>query len=143
MLFLLSAADGWLEDLFDPFLLNSEPSKNGFGNSAEFLNSYVMNYTRNESETADAADPHSERMPDGTLRSLSGQPSEQKSRKVFTLGWQRHQTGSLTLRIPSRSRPHIIQKTGIKSESDTAVLKFKVNEGIRAMLEQTNRTLRR
>ncbi|HSE31611.1 MAG TPA: hypothetical protein VLA93_08535, partial [Pyrinomonadaceae bacterium] len=30
---------------FDAFLLNSGPSNNGFGNSAEFLNSYVINYT--------------------------------------------------------------------------------------------------
>lgn len=31
--------------LMDPFLLNSGPSNNGFGNSADYLNQYVFNYT--------------------------------------------------------------------------------------------------
>src|SRR5204863_8663244 len=29
----------------DPFLLNSGPSNNGFGNSADYLNQYVVSYT--------------------------------------------------------------------------------------------------
>src|SRR6185503_604682 len=45
MLFLISPLMPRWKIFFDPFLLNSGPSKNGFGNSAEFLNSYVMNYT--------------------------------------------------------------------------------------------------
>ena len=45
MLFLISPLPARWKDFFDPFLLNSGPSSNGFGNSAEFLNSYVMNYT--------------------------------------------------------------------------------------------------
>ena len=31
--------------LLDPFLLNSGPSNNGFGNSADYLNQYVVSYT--------------------------------------------------------------------------------------------------
>jgi ABC-type transport system involved in multi-copper enzyme maturation permease subunit len=31
--------------LFDPFLLNSGPSGNGFGNSADYLNQYIVSYT--------------------------------------------------------------------------------------------------
>ena len=38
---------GWTRGkiLLDPFLLNSGPSKNGFGNSADYLNQYVYSYT--------------------------------------------------------------------------------------------------
>ena len=42
MLFLLS---GRAKNLLDPFLLNSGPSKNGFGNSADYLNQYIYSYT--------------------------------------------------------------------------------------------------
>ena len=42
MAFLLS---GRVRDLLDPFLLNSGPSNNGFGNSADYLNQYVFSYT--------------------------------------------------------------------------------------------------
>jgi ABC-2 type transport system permease protein len=45
MLFVVSPLSDRWKTFFDPFLLNSGPSKNGFGNSAEFLNSYVMSYT--------------------------------------------------------------------------------------------------
>ena len=45
MLFLPWALTVRWRNFFDAFLLNSGPSNNGFGNSAEFLNSYVMNYT--------------------------------------------------------------------------------------------------
>ncbi len=45
MLFLVAPLSVRWSSFFDPFLLSSGPSKNGFGNSAEFLNSYVMNYT--------------------------------------------------------------------------------------------------
>jgi len=45
MLFLLAPLSVRWRSFFDPFLLNSGPSNNGFGNSAGFLNSYVMNYT--------------------------------------------------------------------------------------------------
>jgi len=44
MLFLTWALTVRWRNFFDAFLLNSGPSNNGFGNSAEFLNSYVMNY---------------------------------------------------------------------------------------------------
>ncbi len=36
-----------MRDLLDPFLLNSGPSRNGFGNSADFLNSFVYSYSAN------------------------------------------------------------------------------------------------
>jgi ABC-type transport system involved in multi-copper enzyme maturation permease subunit len=42
MLFLVN---GRWKTLLDPFLLNSGPSKNGFGNSAAYLNQYVYSYT--------------------------------------------------------------------------------------------------
>ena len=42
MLFLVN---GRWKTLLDPFLLNSGPSKNGFGNSADYLNQYVYSYT--------------------------------------------------------------------------------------------------
>jgi len=45
MLFLPWALTVRWRNFFDAFLLSSGPSNNGFGNSAEFLNSYVMNYT--------------------------------------------------------------------------------------------------
>lgn len=45
MLFMMSPMTVRWRSFFDPFLLNSGPSNNGFGNSAEFLNGYVMNYT--------------------------------------------------------------------------------------------------
>src|SRR6185369_13158676 len=45
MLFIISPLTVRWRSFFDPFLLNSGPSNNGFGNSAEFLNSYVMSYT--------------------------------------------------------------------------------------------------
>jgi ABC-type transport system involved in multi-copper enzyme maturation permease subunit len=45
MLFLLRPLTVRWRSLLDPFLLNSGPSNNGFGNSADFLNSYVVNYT--------------------------------------------------------------------------------------------------
>ena len=45
MLFLLASLPARWKIFFDPFLLNSGPGKNGFGSSAEFLNSYVMDYT--------------------------------------------------------------------------------------------------
>ena len=45
MLFLISPLMPRWKIFFDPFLLNSGPANNGFGNSAEFLNTYVMNYT--------------------------------------------------------------------------------------------------
>src|SRR6185369_7869062 len=45
MLFILAPLTARWKIFFDPFLLNSGPSKNGFGNSAEFLNSYVTDYT--------------------------------------------------------------------------------------------------
>lgn len=46
MLFFLSPLTLRWKIFFDAFLLSSGPSNNGFGNSAEFLNSYVMNYSR-------------------------------------------------------------------------------------------------
>jgi len=42
MLFLVN---GRWKTLLDPFLLNSGPGKNGFGNSADYLNQYVYSYT--------------------------------------------------------------------------------------------------
>jgi ABC-2 type transport system permease protein len=42
---LLFLASGRGKILLDPFLLNSGPSRNGFGNSAEYLNQYVYTYT--------------------------------------------------------------------------------------------------
>ena len=45
MLFLVSPLTLRGKIFFDAFLLSSGPSNNGFGNSAEFLNSYVVNYT--------------------------------------------------------------------------------------------------
>ena len=45
MLFLLAGLPVRWRNFFDAFLLNSGPSNNGFGNSADFLNSYVMSYT--------------------------------------------------------------------------------------------------
>ena len=45
MLVLISPLTARWKIFFDPFLLNSGPDKNGFGNSAEFLNRYVMTYT--------------------------------------------------------------------------------------------------
>jgi ABC-type transport system involved in multi-copper enzyme maturation permease subunit len=42
MMFLVN---GRSKTLLDPFLLNSGPSKNGFGNSADYLNQYVYSYT--------------------------------------------------------------------------------------------------
>jgi ABC-type transport system involved in multi-copper enzyme maturation permease subunit len=45
MLFLVAPLSVRWRSFFDPFLLSSGPSNNGFGNSAEFLNSYAMNYT--------------------------------------------------------------------------------------------------
>ena len=45
MLFLVSPLTIRWKIFFDAFLLSSGPSNNGFGNSAEFLNSYVVTYT--------------------------------------------------------------------------------------------------
>src|SRR6185503_20151715 len=45
MLFLVSPLPIRWKIFFDAFLLSSGPSNNGFGNNAEFLNSYVMTYT--------------------------------------------------------------------------------------------------
>jgi len=45
MLLLVSPLTIRWKIFFDAFLLSSGPSNNGFGNSAEFLNSYVMTYT--------------------------------------------------------------------------------------------------
>jgi len=45
MLFLLSGFSNPVRTLLDPFLLNTGPSRNGFGNSADFLNQYVYNYS--------------------------------------------------------------------------------------------------
>jgi len=45
MLFLVSPLPLRWKIFFDAFLLSSGPSNNGFGNSAEFLNSNVMSYT--------------------------------------------------------------------------------------------------
>lgn len=45
MLIVISPLTARWKIVFDPFLLNSGPGNNGFGSSAEFLNSYVMNYT--------------------------------------------------------------------------------------------------
>ena len=42
---LLSGLGARWRNLLDPFLLNSGPSNNGFGNSAEYLDQYVMTYT--------------------------------------------------------------------------------------------------
>src|SRR5258708_9346561 len=35
---------GW-RNVLDPFLLNSGPSNNGFGNGADYLNQYIVSYT--------------------------------------------------------------------------------------------------
>jgi ABC-2 type transport system permease protein len=45
MVFLISGLSDRWKIFFDLFLLNSGPSKNGFGNSADYLNWYVMTYT--------------------------------------------------------------------------------------------------
>ena len=45
MLLLVSPLSLRWKIFLDAFLLSSGPSNNGFGNSAEFLNSYVMSYT--------------------------------------------------------------------------------------------------
>ena len=45
MLFLVRPLTARWKIFFDAFLLNSGPSNNGFGHSADFLNSYFMNYT--------------------------------------------------------------------------------------------------
>ena len=45
MVFLLRGLTVRWRILLDPFLLNSGPSNNGFGHSADFLNRYVVNYT--------------------------------------------------------------------------------------------------
>jgi len=45
MLFFVSPLTLRWKIFFDAFLLSSGPSNNGFGNSAAFLNSYVMTYT--------------------------------------------------------------------------------------------------
>src|SRR6185436_6290356 len=45
MLFFVSPLTLRWKIFFDAFLLSSGPSNNGFGNSAAFLNSYVMHYT--------------------------------------------------------------------------------------------------
>jgi ABC-type transport system involved in multi-copper enzyme maturation permease subunit len=45
MVFLVSPLTIRWKIFFDAFLLSSGPSNNGFGNTAAFLNSYVMNYT--------------------------------------------------------------------------------------------------
>src|SRR5437588_4472917 len=44
LLLLKGLAPRW-RILFDPFLLSAGPSNNGFGNSADFLNQYVVSYT--------------------------------------------------------------------------------------------------
>ncbi len=45
MLFLLRGFSIPVRTLIDPFLLNTGPSRNGFGNSADFLNQYVYSYS--------------------------------------------------------------------------------------------------
>src|SRR4030095_9051674 len=45
MVFLLRGLPAQGKNPLDPFLLNSGPSNNGFGNSAEYLNHYVFSYT--------------------------------------------------------------------------------------------------
>jgi len=45
MLFLLRGFSIEARTLLDPFLLNTGPSRNGFGNSADFLNQYVYSYS--------------------------------------------------------------------------------------------------
>src|SRR5437660_7496724 len=44
LLLLKGLAPRW-RILFDPFLLGSGPSNNGFGNSADYLNQYIVSYT--------------------------------------------------------------------------------------------------
>src|SRR5438094_6695824 len=44
LLLLKGLAPRW-RILFDPFLLSSGPSNNGFGNSADYLNQYIVSYT--------------------------------------------------------------------------------------------------
>ena len=44
-LFLLRGLTGRARDSLDLFLLNSGPSNNGFGNSADYLNQYIFSYT--------------------------------------------------------------------------------------------------
>jgi len=45
MLFLLRGFSLPVRSLLDPFLLNTGPSRNGFGHSADFLNQYVYSYS--------------------------------------------------------------------------------------------------
>ncbi len=45
MVFLLRPLPIRWRSFFDPFLLNSGPSNNGFGNSADYLNQYIVSYT--------------------------------------------------------------------------------------------------
>ena len=45
MIFLSSVLSGRWRNSLDLFLMNSGPSNNGFGNSADYLNQYVMTYT--------------------------------------------------------------------------------------------------
>src|SRR6266436_8062499 len=45
MVFLLRPLPIRWRSFFDPFLLNSGPSNNGFGNSADYLNQYIIRYT--------------------------------------------------------------------------------------------------
>jgi len=44
LLLLKGMAPRW-KILFDPFLLSAGPSNNGFGNSADYLNQYIVSYT--------------------------------------------------------------------------------------------------
>src|SRR5438105_5512190 len=44
LLLLKGLAPRW-RILFDPFLLSAGPSNNGFGNSADYLNQYIVSYT--------------------------------------------------------------------------------------------------
>src|SRR5437660_4133594 len=45
MVFLLRPLTIRWRSFFDPFLLSAGPSNNGFGNSAEYLNQYIVSYT--------------------------------------------------------------------------------------------------